>query len=198
MKTGILLLDGEYNSLKSFTLKYLPLKFTFSPFMICQKHSTYSRILGNGSLNSRPCQFSTRVGVLTPSPMISLSLESRSSVIAAIAVVAGDLVYMLVIEVPSLTLLVIWERAPSEENASLPQDSGIHIESTFSVLSTSFANKSSSLVESKLPGLYAILKGLILSIVLHQALLLLLQYPYESRLISKMIFHILPPLTSFP
>jgi hypothetical protein len=57
----------------------------------------------------------TIAGVLEPNPRIVLLPERASRVIAAIATVAGVLEYMLIIDVPSLTLVVAWVRAPRVE-----------------------------------------------------------------------------------
>src|SRR5215510_11412404 len=95
-------------------------------------HSTYSFILATGLSNFIPCQFSTIAAVLVPRPMMVLSPETMSRVVADIDTVAGVLAKMLMIEVPSLTLFVNWDIAPSVANDSRPQDSGTHMESTFS------------------------------------------------------------------
>src|SRR5215831_5047429 len=120
-------------------------------------HSTYSCILSRGFENFIPCHFSTIASVLTPNPITVLLFESRSSVVAAIATVAGVLANVLTTDVPILTRLVICEMAPKLANASRPHDSGTHKESTFLHLSASFENDRTSSIDSRLPGLYPIL-----------------------------------------
>jgi hypothetical protein len=68
---------------------------------------------------------------------------------------------MLIIDVPSLTLVVICDNAPRVVKASRPHDSGIHNESIFCLSSANFANVSTSLMASKVPRLYAILENFI-------------------------------------